>query len=323
MSIVPMELSLVIPVFNETEILPELLRRVRGALDRLPFRSEVVLVDDGSTDRTGAMLQAAAIADSRLTIVSLSRNYGHQIAITAGLHYARGSMVAVMDGDLQDPPEVVPRLVEKLCEGYDVVYAVRRKRKEGLLMRFAYAAFYRLHQKMSPLALPLDSGDFCVMTRRVVDALTSMPESHRFVRGLRWFVGFSQVAVEYEREVRGAGASKYSLVKLVHLALDGIVAFSETPLRVATVVGLISFFGALIGTAYVVLWRIFTTQPLPGFAAIFVALLYFGSVQLLCTGILGEYIGRIYSEVKRRPLFFVSDVVREGVSVTRATAARE
>jgi dolichol-phosphate mannosyltransferase len=309
----PIELSVVVPLFNEHEIIPELLRRVGRVCDQLRLRSEVVIVNDGSTDQSRRLLEAAALGDERLTVISLSRNYGHQIAITAGLQYARGGIVAVMDGDLQDPPEVLPQLIDKLREGHDVVYAVRTKRKEGLLKRFAYASFYRLHNKLSPLALPLDSGDFCAMSRRVVDAIVSMPESHRFVRGLRSFVGYSQAAVEYEREGRSAGTSKYSVVELIHLALDGLVAFSVSPLRVATVVGLISFAGALVGTAYVTLWRIFTTRPLPGFAALFVVILYFGSVQLLCTGVLGEYIGRIYSEVKRRPLFFVSTVVRDGV----------
>lgn len=309
----PVELSVVVPLYNESELIPELLRRVGQVCDQLQLRSEVVIVNDGSTDESRQTLEAAALEDERLTVISLSRNYGHQIAITAGLQYARGTIVAVMDGDLQDPPEVLPQLIEKLRAGHDVVYAVRKKRKEGLLKRFAYAAFYRLHNKLSPLALPLDSGDFCVMSRRVVDAIASMPESHRFVRGLRSFVGYSQAAVEYEREGRSAGTSKYSIIKLIHLALDGLVAFSVSPLRVATVVGLISFAGALVGTAYVTLWRIFTTRPLPGFAALFVVILYFGSVQLLCTGVLGEYIGRIYSEVKRRPLFFVSTVVRDGV----------
>jgi len=313
MTKLPVELSIVIPLYNETELIPELLRRVGLVCDQLPLRSEVVVVNDGSTDRSWEMLQAAALKDERLSVISLSRNYGHQIAVSAGLKYARGGVVAVMDGDLQDPPEVLPQLIEKLSAGHDVVYAVRKKRKEGLLKRFAYATFYRLHNKLSPLALPLDSGDFCIMSRRVVDAIDSMPEAHRFVRGLRSFVGYSQVALEYERDGRVAGTSKYSVVKLIRLALDGLMAFSVSPLRVATVVGLISFVVAIIGTAYVMLWRIFTTRPLPGFAALFVVIMYFGSVQLLCTGVLGEYIGRIYSEVKRRPLFFVSTVVRDGV----------
>jgi dolichol-phosphate mannosyltransferase len=233
------------------------------------------------------------------------------MAVCAGLELARGSAVAVLDGDLQDPPEILPQFYAKLREGYDVVYAVRQNRKESLLLRLLYWIFYRFLAAMTPIAIPLDSGDFSIMSRRVVDALKKMPERRRFVRGMRSYVGFRQTGMAYDRHERASGRSKYSLRKLLGLAADGIFTFSETPLRLATLVGIASAGFSLCYGTFLLIQRLLVGYNLPGFATLAVGLFFLGGVQLICLGILGEYIGRIHHEVKMRPPYIIERVDRD------------
>jgi len=305
-------ISIVIPCYNEAQVLPLLKERLAKALQPLPLSWETIFVDDGSSDKTFEILTQMHREDSRFKVVSFSRNFGHQAAILAGLHAAEGSMVAVIDADLQDPPEIISTCVDLSAQGYDVVYAVRRKRKEGLFKRGAYKIFYRILGWLSDVPIPLDSGDFCLMRRRVVDVIKRMPESNLFLRGLRAWTGYRQISLEYERDARAAGETKYPLSKLCRLAADGILSFSIVPLRCATYFGFLAMALSLLGMTFVILWRVsgfafmgHRAQELPGWAAVVGALLFVSGVQLLMLGVIGEYIGRIYHEVKRRPRWIV------------------
>lgn len=304
------ELSLVVPLFNEAAVFPRLAQRLEESLRLLPPATEVLLINDGSADQTGELISALCRANPRFVGVHLSRNFGHQMAVCAGLEAAHGQAIAVLDGDLQDPPEILPEFLAKLREGYDVVYAVRRQRKENAVLRSFYWMFYRLMAALTPLRIPLDSGDFSMMSRRVVNALNAMPERRRFVRGLRTYVGFRQTGLAYERHERADGVSKYTFRKLLALAADGIFTFSELPLRLATVAGFGAAGVAILYGAYLLFWRLFGGQSVPGFATLAVGLFFLGGVQLICLGILGEYIGRIHHEVKHRPAFIVERVER-------------
>lgn len=304
------ELSLIVPLFNEAEVFERLVARLTGTLPLLPPLTEVLLINDGSVDKTGTLISELCGRDSHFVGVHLSRNFGHQMAVCAGLEQARGEAVAVLDGDLQDPPEILPRFYAKLREGYDVVYAVRQTRKEHFVLRFLYWIFYRLMAALTPISIPLDSGDFSIMSRRVVDTLKTMPERRRFVRGMRSYVGFRQTGLAYDRHERAAGSSKYTFRKLLTLAADGIFTFSELPLRLATFAGFCAAGLSLLYGAYLALWRILGGANLPGFATLAVGLFFLGGVQLICLGILGEYIGRIHHEVKQRPPFIVERVER-------------
>jgi dolichol-phosphate mannosyltransferase len=305
-------ISVVIPCYNEADVLPLLKERLAKALQPLSLKWETIFVDDGSSDGTFEILSQMHREDSRFKILSFSRNFGHQAAILAGLHAAEGSLVAVIDADLQDPPEIISTCVDLSAQGYDVVYAVRRKRKEGLIKRTAYKIFYRLLNRLSDVPIPLDSGDFCLMRRRVVDVIKGMSESNLFVRGLRAWAGYRQVSLEYEREARAAGDTKYPFAKLCRLAVDGILSFSTAPLRCATYFGFLAMALSLLGIAFVISWRLsgfafmgHRAQELPGWAAVFGAVLFLSGVQLLILGVIGEYIGRMYNEVKRRPRWIV------------------
>jgi len=308
----PPELSLVIPCFNETRVLPLLRQRLVECLARIAMSWEVILVDDGSRDDTFAQLSAMHAADPRFKVLAFSRNFGHQTAVFAGLSRATGDFVAVLDADLQDPPEFVATCVAKLKEGYDVVYAVRRQRKENLFKRAAYAGFYRLLKVIAEVEIPLDSGDFCVMRQRVVAVLRTMPERDVFVRGLRAWSGFRQVGVDYDRAARAAGETKYPLRKLVKLALDGVFAFSSLPLRLAIYMGFLSLAISMAGAALVIVWKILNFQFLghypsevPGWTSLVCLILFLGGIQFLILGILGEFIRRIYAEVQQRPRWIV------------------
>jgi dolichol-phosphate mannosyltransferase len=299
-------LSLVIPLYNEKEVFPSLLVRLRETVGSLRLNCEVILVDDGSEDGTRHLIEAACRDNPWCRAILLSRNFGHQIAVTAGMQHAAGEAVAVLDGDLQDPPELIGELHGKLKEGYDVVYAVRRDRKEGLAKRFAYAAFYRILSGLASISMPLDSGDFCMLSRRVVTLMNAMPERHRFVRGLRSWVGFRQAAHPYSRDARAEGSPKYTWAKLLALAFDGIFTFSEKPLRWSMHVGMISAFAAFLWAGYIIVWRLLINDiAIPGWATLTAGMFFLGGVQLISIGILGEYIGRIHNEVKGRPLFVV------------------
>jgi glycosyltransferase involved in cell wall biosynthesis len=300
------DLSIVVPLYNEEEVFDELSTRLQLVMARMAtLRVEVVLVDDGSRDSTRARIAELCHADPRFRGVLLSRNFGHQLAVSAGLQQARGKYVAILDGDLQDPPEILPDFLDKLREGYDVVYGVRRQRKEPFYKRGCYWLFYRLMRKLAPIDIPLDAGDFCMMDARVVRLINLMPERHRFLRGMRAWAGFRQAAFPYERQPRAAGSPKYTLSKLVRLALEGVFTFSEVPLRLASYLGLLVASASLIWALVIICWRLFLDDSLPGYASITTGVFFLGGVQLICMGILGEYIGRIHSEVKGRPLFVV------------------
>ncbi|CAN5194134.1 glycosyltransferase family 2 protein [soil metagenome] len=296
-------LSVVVPLYDEQETLPELYRRLTATLQTLQMPYELVFVDDGSRDATPRLLAMLSAKDANVVAVHLSRNFGHQAAVSAGLDHARGDVVAVMDGDLQDPPEELPRFLAAWRQGFEVVYAVRRKRKEHALKRLSYYAFYRLFNRVSDLDMPLDAGDFCLLDRKAVDALTRLPERVRFVRGLRRFVGFKQIGVEYERDRRAAGVPKYTLRRLIGLAVDGLFNFSAFPLRLITGTAFVSLFAATILTAF----AIATPSQILTLLAIVCG---FSGVQFLALSIVGEYLRRILLEVKGRPTYIVADVVR-------------
>ena len=314
-------ISFVIPLFNEQENLPELHRRLRAALDPLDIEPDIILVNDGSSDATPTMIHMLSQADPRVVGVMLSRNFGHQAAVSAGIAECTGDAVIVMDGDLQDPPEVLEQFIARWRDGAEVVYAVRTKRKEGLLKRTAYGAFYRLLRKLSDIDIPLDSGDFGLMDRKVVNALLALPERQRFVRGLRCFVGFRQEGLVYERAGREAGAPKYTFKALVRLAMDGLISFSSAPLNLITYLGLGSCVFALGLIAWVMGRAIIGQRPPEGWASTMVVVLFFGSVQLLSLGIIGEYLRRIFLEVKGRPTYIVRDVKRHNENLERRSAA--
>lgn len=314
------KLSIAIPLYNEEEVLPELLRRVRKVMDELPGGPhELICVDDGSSDRTYELVAEAAHEDSRVVLVSFSRNFGHQAAFSAALDHSTGDVVALMDGDLQDPPEELPKMLAKLAEGFDVVHAVRLKRKEGLLLRACYWLFYVLISKLAAIQLPRDSGDFCVMTRRVVKEITCTPERHRYLRGLRAWVGFKQTGVAVERQERFAGKSKYSWSALFRLAFDGIFSFSVVPLRAATVMGGFAILFSMLFAVYSLYVRIILNESPPGFTALILALSFFAGAQLIFLGIIGEYVGRIFEQVKGRPVYVVRDILNEPTKWTNPT----
>ena len=297
----------VIPIFNEEETLDALFERLSTSLVAMGEEFEVIFVNDGSRDGSERMLRKFHERDPRFRSIHFSRNFGHQTAITCGLDHARGQAVVAMDGDLQDPPEVLEGMIARWREGYDVVYAVRQKRKEGVFKRGAYKAFYWLLRRVSYLDIPLDSGDFSLIDRRVIDILKEMPERNRFVRGLRTWAGFRQVGYEYAREARFAGESKYNLGKLMKLAFDGLVSYSYVPLRLVSNVGLLVSAVALGYMGYLLLARLFGGTPIAGWTSTVVIVLFLGGVQLLSLGVIGEYIGRIFEEVKHRPHYVVRE----------------
>jgi len=301
-------ISVVIPCMNEEPVIRETSSRLLAALSAAEFVFELIFVDDGSKDRTPEILRELQMSDARVRVVRLSRNFGHQVAITAGLEHAGGDAVAVIDADLQDPPEVLMQFVAKWLEGYDVVYGVRTEREgETVFKLWTAKAFYRLIGKLSDTEIPLDTGDFRLMDRRVVDAFLSMPERDRFVRGMVSWLGFSQISVPYRRAARLAGQTKYPLYKMIKFATDGIVSFSVVPLRLATWMGFLTSGLAILGILFTVYARIFESGWVKGWTSTVIAILFLGGVQLLCLGIIGEYIGRIYGETKRRPLYIVQE----------------
>jgi polyisoprenyl-phosphate glycosyltransferase len=315
-------LTIIVPIYNEEENLPELESRLRSASESMEFRDyEFLLVSDGSTDRSEGMIRKLVGRDRRFRGIFLSRNFGHQAAVSVGLAHARGSVIAIIDGDLQDPPEAIPLLLKALADGADVAYGVRNKRKENVFKRAAYFSFYRLLRALSAIEIPLDSGDFSCLRRRVVDAMLELPERNRFVRGIRSWVGFDQVGVEYERAARFAGAPKYTLRKLVALAYDGLFSFTRLPIRMVQFFGFVlSGTAILIALAYVI-WYLVAPERFPtGFASLFVSVWFFSGVQLLCLGFVGEYVIRTYEESRGRPIALVREVIgRVGSDAGTAT----
>jgi dolichol-phosphate mannosyltransferase len=307
-------ISVVVPFYNEEGNVPEMIRRTAGVLDRVALARgdeyEIVAVNDGSRDGTLNALRAAQREQPRLVVVDLSRNFGHQIAATAGMETARGDAVVLMDGDLQDPPELIERMLATWREGFDVVYATRRARRgESGFKLLTAGVFYRVIRRLTNVDIPVDTGDFRLMSRRVVDALGQTRERHRFLRGLVSWVGFKQTGIEYDRDARFSGSTKYPLSKMMRFAFDGITSFSEIPLRFATYLGFVVSAFAFVYTAIVIALK-FLGQNEPGYTSMMVAILFLGGVQLIFIGILGEYVGRIYDQIKGRPLYLVSSVER-------------
>jgi polyisoprenyl-phosphate glycosyltransferase len=300
--------SIVIPVYNEAEVLPALYNRLTRVMEGLVGPYEIIFINDGSRDDSTMLLRDFQDRDARVKFLNFSRNFGHQIAITAGLDYSSGQAAVVMDADLQDPPEVIPRLIEQWRKGYDIVFAVRAKRQgEGFFKRATAALFYRLFRRMAATEIPLDAGDFRLMSRRAVEALQSIRERNRFIRGLAGWIGFRQTAVTYVRDVRQAGETKYPLKKMLRFALNGLLSFSVVPLQLASYLG---FLISSIGFFYIVYaigLKLFTDRVVLGWTSVMVAVLFLGGVQLISLGIIGEYIGRIYDEVKQRPLYVVDE----------------
>ena len=307
--------SLVIPIYNEESTIPELYQRVSAVMDGLDDTSELILINDGSRDRSLELLRKLHDRDDRVVYISLARNFGHQIAVTAGVNYVRGEAIVVLDADLQDPPELIPELLALWQQGYHVVYAQRTKRRqESWFKRLCAYVFYRLLKQLANVDIPTDTGDFCLMDRQVVDLLNQMPERNRYLRGLRAWVGFKQIAFKFERDSRFAGEVKYTFAKSFGLAINGLVSFSSIPLRLSTYLGLFSAIVAIVMAILVFYWRLFIpNSTLTGFATIAIAIFFLGAVQLISIGILGEYIGRIYEEVKHRPLYTIAEVGRKSV----------
>ena len=301
--------SIVVPCFNEEAVIRKTHERLLNVMDReASCRFEILYVDDGSRDGTFAVLQGLQAAEPRVRVVALSRNFGHQVAVTAGLEHAAGHAVVVMDADLQDPPEIIPRMLERWRGGVDVAYGVRRNRHgESAFKRWSAGLFYRLIAALSDTFIPLDTGDFRLMDRRVVDAFLAMPERDRFVRGMVAWTGFRQEPVLYERQARLAGETSYTMKKMVSLAVCGIFSFSIVPLRVATWVGLTASGLAMAGIVYALVVRLFTEEWVRGWALLLIGVMFLGGVQLTVLGIFGEYLGRIYREVKGRPLYLVRE----------------
>ena len=313
-------LTVVSPIYNERETVEELVRRLTAALEPLgPY--EIVLVDDGSTDGSWEKMRGLAAADMRLRLLRLSRNFGHQVALTAGLDAARGDAVVLIDGDLQDPPELIPELVARWEEGYDVVYAVRERRDgESRLRLWAISAFYKLFRRMAATDIPANTGDFRLLSRLAVDALARMPERARYLRGMTSWIGFAQTGVPYHRDARYAGKSKYPWNKLVRLASDGITSFSVAPIRLVTRIGavmLVFCVGVLAWTLYV---RFFTDNAPQGWTSLLAVVLLLGGMQMLGIGIVGQYIARIFEETKQRPLYFVAETVERGETIAADAA---
>jgi polyisoprenyl-phosphate glycosyltransferase len=309
-------LSVVVPCFDEEDVILLTYRRLVDVLGGRDFRLQIIFVDDGSGDRTPEMAADLAKGDPRVKTVLLSRNFGHQAAVSAGLANADGDATVIMDADLQDPPEAVIQMVETWLEGADVVYGIRKKRKESLLKRTGYSVFYRAFQRLSSIDAPIDAGDFSLIDRKVLDVINELPEKNRFFRGLRAWSGFRQAGIEYERNARAAGSSKYSLRKLIGLAKDGIFNFSTVPLTGVFYLGMLMSILAFATLLLVLILRVFDipifgmrASDVQGFSTTILTVLLIGGIQLVSTGVLGEYIGRIYNETKNRPSYVIREKI--------------
>jgi polyisoprenyl-phosphate glycosyltransferase len=301
--------SVVIPIYNEVEVMPILYQRLTKVMEDVGEPYEIIFVNDGSTDGSAKLLSDLRAQDPRVKVVSLSRNFGHQIAITAGLDYSSGDAVIVMDGDLQDPPEVIPQLIAQWQAGNDIVFAVRESRSgETLFKRITAALFYRVLRQLTATEIPVDAGDFRLMSRRAVDSLKPIRERNRFVRGLVGWIGFRHTSIKYVRDSRYAGNTKFPFRKMMRFALNGIFSFSFLPLQLATYLGFAVSLISFTYIVYAVFLKLFTTQLVQGWTSVIVAVLFMGGVQLISVGIIGEYVGRIYEEVKQRPLYVIDQL---------------
>ena len=307
------DISIIVPLYNEEQVFEQLIQRLTNVINSTQFNCEVILINDGSSDNTADLTEEICINDSRFSGVLLSRNHGHQLAVTAGLAYARGEKgVMIIDGDLQDPPELVNNFYKLLLEGNDVIYAIRKNRKESFLKKLAYNFYYRLQKKISSFNIPIDSGDFSMLSRRVVDNLNNMPEQSRYLRGMRAWVGFKQIGYEYDRDERQAGETKYSWNKLFELAFNGIFNFSDFPIKFITRLGFFTVFLSLLYFAYNVYRKIVFNDVPQGFTALILAVILFSGVQLISLGLIGEYVLRIYNQVRNRPLFVIDKIIQDG-----------
>ncbi len=299
-------LSVVVPAYNEEEVLTEFHKRISAVLDSMAIDAEIVYVNDGSTDNTLVIMQQIRVSDPKVAIVDLSRNFGKEIALTAGLDHASGDAIVVIDADLQHPPELIPELVINWMNGYDVVYAKRISRnEENIIKKTATYVFYRLIQKVGRVSIPEDAGDYRLLSRRALDSLKRLREQHRFMKGLFTWIGYPQKAVPYQPDPRYAGATKWNYWKLWNFALEGITSFSLFPLKIATYLGLLTALVAFIYAGIIIYQTLFYGNPVAGYPSIMVAILFLGSVQLIAIGIIGEYLGRMFNETKQRPLYFL------------------
>ena len=310
------KISVIVPCFNEEPVLPQLFRRLSAAADSWQMDYEILCINDGSRDGTWQLLKKQHEVDPRWRCLSFARNFGHQTAVSAGLYHATGDVAVIIDADLQDPPESIQRLLDKWKEGYQVVYAVRSRRKDKALKSFLAWGFYRTIAKLVPFKIPADSGDYALLDRCVVDVMNAFPERNRYLRGLRAWCGFRQTGVEFERHARAAGTPQYTFKKSLRLAMDGVFSFSTVPLRLSTYLGFWISAGAFLITVFTFLQKIFAKQfaaiglePGPGFPTVVISITLLGGVQLLCLGIIGEYLGRIHDEVKGRPHWIISEAV--------------
>jgi polyisoprenyl-phosphate glycosyltransferase len=304
--------SVIVPCFNEQEVIGECHRRLTNVLVGFACWYEIVYVNDGSTDNTLNQLQAIYAVDPNVTVVELSRNFGHQTAVTAGLEIAKGQVVVIIDADLQDPPELISEMIQIWRRGYEVVYGVRESRQgESGFKVWTAKAFYRLMNLLSDIEIPLDSGDFRLLDRKAVEAMKSLPERQRLLRGMCSWIGFRQYGLKYARASRFAGTTKYPFRKMLHLAIDGVASFSTVPLRVLSVVGIFSAFLSFAGIVYALVLRLFTHIWVPGWTLLFIGMLLIGGLQMISLGIVGEYVGRIYTEAKQRPLYLTRSVLHK------------
>jgi glycosyltransferase involved in cell wall biosynthesis len=307
------DISIIVPLYNEEQVFEQLIQRLTNVINSTQFNCEVILINDGSSDKTGDLIEKICTKNNRFTGILLSRNHGHQLAVSAGLANVRGQKGAmIIDGDLQDPPELVIDFYELLVNGYDVIYAIRKNRKESFLKKVAYSTYYRLQKKISSFNIPIDSGDFSMLSRRVVDNINNMPEQSRYLRGMRAWVGFKQIGYEYDRDERQAGETKYSWGKLFELAFNGIFNFSDFPVKFITRMGFITVVFSLIYFGYNIYRKLFYNDVPQGFTATILAIILFSGVQLISLGLIGEYVLRIYNQVRNRPLFIIEKIIQEG-----------
>ena len=308
------DISIIVPLYNEEDVFETLIQRLTQVIDTAKFQCEVVLINDGSTDNTAELIDQTCRKDNRFSGVLLSRNHGHQLAVSAGLSYSRGKKGAmIIDGDLQDPPELINEFYNLLIDGYDVVYAIRKNRKESFFKKSAYSVYYRLQKKISSFNIPIDSGDFSMLSRRVVDTIVSMPEQSRYLRGMRAWVGYKQIGFEYDRDERHAGETKYSWSKLFELAFNGIFNFSDFPVKIITRLGFFTVLFSLIYFLYNIYRKIYYNDVPQGFTATILAIILFSGVQMISLGLIGEYVLRIYNQVRNRPLFVVDKIIQDGL----------
>ena len=309
------DISIIVPLYNEEAVFEQLVQRIISVISSTDFACEVILVNDGSSDKTSDLIEYICTKDNRFTGVLLSRNFGHQLAVSAGLAYVRGQKGAmIIDGDLQDPPELINDFYKLLIDGNDVIYAIRKNRKESIFKKLAYSVYYRLQKKISSFNIPIDSGDFSMLSSRVVDIMNEMPEQSRYLRGMRAWVGFKQIGFEYDRDERQAGETKYSWSKLFELAFNGIFNFSDFPVKIITRLGFFTILFSLTYFTYNMYRRIYFNDVPQGFTATILAIILFSGVQLISLGLIGEYVLRIYNQVRNRPLFVIDKLIQNGKS---------